>query len=438
MTTNVLGSSDVSSGQPTAAAQFNALRADALRFGAAAADASTHAALLQRYMVNFNLVLLGTNRVRCVAAPSQVVAMVVDGYPLISTANVDLPVGSAPSGSANTYYVFAVHTAGSQSFSLDCNTSSVESVNRRCVGHFYWDGGKIVQNSILTVDRDFIVTTLNQGQADICQGRLTLVSGVAVTPADQTNGTVYYTPYTGNSIGLFVLGTGWRVYDFTEISISLAGVASGKNVDIFVYDNQGVVTLDKAVWASDSARATQLGYQDGILVMYNTPDRRYVGTIRTSSAATAEDSVLRRFVWNLRNRLPRKLFVTEATATWSYSLLAYHQANANANNQVQVVVGIQESTLNLVCGALGKNSSSANFQLGIGEDSTTVSVADTAPIGVTATWIWLAAQLLRMPTIGYHAYNWLERALATGTTSWTSVTGDPWTLGSGLIGTIDA
>ncbi|MDR3575340.1 MAG: hypothetical protein P4L50_15880 [Anaerolineaceae bacterium] len=434
-------SSDVSSGQPTSAAQFNNLRADALRFGAAAADAVAAAILLQRYDSGVSLQLLGSNRIRVPALPTAVVCIVVDGYPLFANANVDLPSGSAPSGSANTYYLFAVHSAGSQTFTLDCNTSSAESTNRRMIGHFYWDGSKIIQNSIMTADRDYIAAQLNQGQADLCQGRITLQSGLPVNPADYWGGTVYYTPFTGNSIGLYVLGAGWRVYNFPEISISLGGVATGKNVDIFVYDNLGVVTLDMAVWASDNARSAALAQQDGIWVLGTSHDRRYVGTIRTSSAATAEDSQLRRFVWNYKNRVQRKLYVTDATANWTYTLQTFHQANANVANLVQVVTGIQESLLSLKCQCVGMNASSAvNAGVGIGEDSVIASIADfhnslKASGSYQGTF---TADLLRSPTIGYHAYNWLERAMPTGTTTWYTQSTDGWPLGSGLLGTIDA
>src|SRR5271157_256037 len=436
--TNTLVSSDVSSGQPTAAAQFNNLRADALRFGAAAADAITINYLLARFSSGLTLLPLGSQRVRIPALPTAPVCIVIDGYPCYSAANVDLPSGSAPTGSANTYYLFAVHSAGSTTFSLDCNTSSAESANRRLIGQFYWDSSKIVPASIQTADHNFYSTVLNQGQADVVQGRLSLSTGTPVTVNDVTGGTVYYTPYTGNSINLYVPGTGWRTYNFSEISISLGGTPNNKNVDIFVYDNAGTISLDSSIWSTDLTRSVALAQQDGIWVMSTSHDRRYVGTVRTSSSATAEDSVARRFVWNAYNRTPRKLYVTEPTGSWSYTLVAFRQANANAANQVAVVIGLQQSTMSLRLMAVGDNSGTTRIGVGIGEDGVTASVADfhSHVTPVSATYGVVEASLIRMPAIGYHYYPWLERSQASGTTNWMTVQPDGWPLGCGLLGTI--
>jgi hypothetical protein len=437
--TNVLVSADVSSGQPTSAAQFNNLRADALRFGAAAADASTINLLLSRFSSGLTLVALGSQRVRVPALPSAVVCIVIDGFPCYTTANVDLPNGSAPSGSANTYYVFAVHSGGSTSFTLDCNTSSTESTNRRCIGQFYWDGSKIVLNSIQTADKAFYATVLNQGQLDTAQGRLTLTSGTPVTVTDVTGGTVYYTPYNGNSIGLYVPGMGWKAYNFSELSISLVGTPINKNVDIFVYDNAGVMALDSSIWSTDTSRSVALALQDGINVMSTSHDRRYVGTVRTSSSNTAEDSNAKRFVWNAYNRVPRKLFVTDATASWTYTTVSFRQANANVANQVGVLIGLPQSTLSLKCSCMVGNTSSAHVTVGIGEDNTTTSQADVHSYNPVASLASTdTADLVKNPALGYHYYAWLERSSASGTTTWYTQNSDTWPLGSGLLGTIDA
>ena len=63
-------SSEVSSGQPTAAAQYNNLRRDALRLGQADADAATLADFLGRFSHNLRLELLETDRLRVPASPT--------------------------------------------------------------------------------------------------------------------------------------------------------------------------------------------------------------------------------------------------------------------------------------------------------------------------------------------------------------------------------
>ena len=57
-------STDVSTGQPTAAAHYNALRADALRLGQAEADSVKVAQFLNRYQSGIRLQYLATNRLR--------------------------------------------------------------------------------------------------------------------------------------------------------------------------------------------------------------------------------------------------------------------------------------------------------------------------------------------------------------------------------------
>src|SRR4051812_49331438 len=68
--------------------------------------------------------------------------------------------------------------------------------------------------------RDFAVSVLYPQL--LSPGRLTLTSGTPLTTSDVTAaGTVYFTPYNGNVIGLYD-GTDWLAIPFTEQSISLA------------------------------------------------------------------------------------------------------------------------------------------------------------------------------------------------------------------------
>lgn len=47
-----------------------------------------------------------------------------------------------------TWYIFAVRTAGSTTFTLTCNTSATESTDQRLIGELYWDGSAIKKTSI--------------------------------------------------------------------------------------------------------------------------------------------------------------------------------------------------------------------------------------------------------------------------------------------------
>lgn len=71
-------------------------------------------------------------------------------------------------------------------------------------------------------------------------GRLTLQSGTPITTSDVTAAaTVYFTPWRGNVLSLFD-GTDWQPYTFSELSLTLSGLTSGKNYDVYAY--RGVST----------------------------------------------------------------------------------------------------------------------------------------------------------------------------------------------------
>lgn len=173
-----------------------------------------------------------------------------------------------------------------------------------------------------------------------CQGRLTLESGVAISTTDQTaKATLYFTPWNGNAIALYVTG-GWALRTFTEKSLSLSGYTSGKPYDIFAYDNSGVVALESLVWTNDTTRATALATQDGIDVKSGDATRRYIGTIYTSATGQCEDSFAKRFVWNRYNRALRAMRRYDTTDSWTYNSTSARQARGSTANQLDMVRGL--------------------------------------------------------------------------------------------------
>jgi hypothetical protein len=85
----------------------------------------------------------------------------------------------------------------------------------------------------------------------LCQGRLTTESGVGVSTSDRTSqSTIYFTPYLGNRVALYS-GSAWAEYTLTERSLALSGLTSGKNYDVFLYNNSGTLTLElSAAWTT--------------------------------------------------------------------------------------------------------------------------------------------------------------------------------------------
>jgi hypothetical protein len=243
-------SNDVFDGMPTAFQHYNNLRSDALRFGQVQANAANVGAMMGLYATGIVLEILEPKRIRLVASAAAPAALMIGGYPLQVTASVDLSAGAAPVGVAAEYYIFAVRTDGLTGFSLDINTTPTETSTRRIIGRCYYDGTKIVKETIRSIWQ-----AGNYGggvAAQVAGGRLTLVSGNAVADAG-ASATVYYTPYTSGRIGLYVVGFGWRVYSFAEASLPLAGLAA-RNYDIFGYNISGegwALTLEAVAWATD-------------------------------------------------------------------------------------------------------------------------------------------------------------------------------------------
>lgn len=72
---------------------------------------------------------------------------------------------------------------------------------------------------------------------DIADGRLTLLSDTPYTGQDVIGATaIMYTPAVGNQLALYYLGS-WLPYTFTEPSLALSGLTSGKNYDVFAYNH---------------------------------------------------------------------------------------------------------------------------------------------------------------------------------------------------------
>ena len=280
-------------------------------------------------------------------------------------------------------------------------------------------------------------TVLNQ----TCNGRLTTESGVPVSTADRTaQSTIYFTPFRGNQVALYD-GAAWAYFTLTERSLALSGLTSGKNYDVFLYDNAGTLTLElSAAWTTDTARADALALQDGVYVKSGATTRRLVGTIRTTGTTTTEDSEAKRFVWNAQHRMPRSMRAIETADSWTYTLATYRQANANAANQLAYVVGLAEDMIEATVHAIrGGTAANINAIAGIGIDSTTTQGASVFGTNATTATVGVGvshAQYRGIPGLGYHFLAWLEYSQASGTTTWYGDAGAPTLFQSGIAGTI--
>lgn len=270
------------------------------------------------------------------------------------------------------------------------------------------------------------------------QARLTLTSGTPVTAGDVTGaGTIYLTPYKGNQIWLYDGSAQWNLFNLTEISLALT-LTNGKPYDVFCYDNAGTPTLEVLVWTNDTTRATALTTQNGIYVKSGATTRRYVGTIYASGANTTEDSLAKRYVWNMYNRVARAMRVKDTTDSWSYSTQTYRQANASTANQLDMVRGLDEdyATATVTGGVSTDQVSARAVYVGVGLDSTTTLASDciNGIQQVTNTAIIsLVAKYAGLPGVGRHFLTRLEAGGGADTQTWFGDNGGSF-VNSGIVG----
>lgn len=271
----------------------------------------------------------------------------------------------------------------------------------------------------------------------ICEGRLTTESGVAISTSNRTaQATLYFTPYLGTTIALYD-GSTWENFTFTEKSLALSGLTSGKNYDVFLYNNAGTLTLElSAAWTNDTTRADALTTQDGVYVKNGATTRRHLGTIRATGATTTEDSSAKRFVWNRCNQVTRFLLVKEAADSWSYTGDAWQAANGDTANKVEYVSGQADVLVMASTLMLAKSSSGVvNYvSSGVGVDSATTnstSLRGSAVDSGAISQVWGFYE--GYPGLGYHYLQWIERGHSATAVTIYGDNGDATKYQSGLL-----
>lgn len=259
----------------------------------------------------------------------------------------------------------------------------------------------------------------------ICSGRLTLTSGTPITTSDVSAATtLYFSPYGGAQIALYDGTSTWNVRDFTELSIAVPAVANTMH-DVFVYDNAGTATIEVLAWTNDTTRATALTKQNGVYVKSGAATRRYVGSFRTLTSGQTEDSAEKRLVWNYYNRKIRFLRRYDSTASWNYSTSTWRQANGSASNQVALVIGVSEETVeaNLTTTCQNSTSTARTVYAALNLDSTAGSPVFTLGSNTTVGGFTNNSVDITHPgegyvAAGYHYIAWVEYGGGTDTQTW--------------------
>ncbi len=277
-------------------------------------------------------------------------------------------------------------------------------------------------------------------------GRLTLTSGVPVTTSDVTGaGTIYDTPFNGD-VRTDWDGSNWSPAVHAETAITLSGLTDARPYDVFRYiDGSGVRKTGIVAWTSDSARATAIVLKNGVWVndaSFSTARHNsaggttssgdtvaqyrgvLVGTFRTTSTSTTEDSVLKGFVANVLHPVPRRLRVNDATSH-SYNTSTTRPYRNLTTNRVEWVtpVACRAVICHLMAAFQHSNSGNAVFA-GIGYDSTT-SINTAARISWYGTPLpELGGHTMQTPTAGYHYFQMLQHGSGYATNNYFEATAE--------------
>ena len=260
----------------------------------------------------------------------------------------------------------------------------------------------------------------------ICQGRLTVLSGASAGEATGVS-TIYWTPYLGSQIAIPESSYGanqWKLFEFTEMPLTLSGLTTGNCYDVFIYDNAGTLALGTQAWTNNTTRAVAISYIDGIPVL--TATQRYLGTFYAQSATTTSDTPRYRFVWNYYNQMPRNLTNFPNTGNWTAAgTLGWRAQNNDATKAraVEFIWGLGPlKPVNARCACYCNIPTTGTYaQLGLTLDPTggnwIPSQADSCVaefFGSIANYLY--AEFNKTVAVGYH-YLQPTEAIQVGTAS---------------------
>jgi hypothetical protein len=272
----------------------------------------------------------------------------------------------------------------------------------------------------------------NASNNNVVDGRLTIYTGdpIGSEVGNTFGSTLYFTPFNGNRISLYdTTNSRWKIHTFSEISISLAsGYAINTMYDVFIYDNAGTKTLELTAWttqggyasptATASARSTGsvLVLQDGVYVKSGSLNKRYLGTARTiGTAGFISDGPDQRFLWNMYNRVSKKMYVNDTTSH-TYATGAFRLYRNQSANIVEFITGLDKYTMvNMSITVSSQVNPASSIPVGISIDATNsaasiavVNNVDTATLRAGASDCYFSDQ-------GYH-YLAITQYGATGAT----------------------
>lgn len=250
-------------------------------------------------------------------------------------------------------------------------------------------------------------------------GRLTLESGVPVSTTDQTAKTnIYYTPFVNNVVPLWD-GYKWRPIEFSETTLALGTLTSGKPYDVFGYISGGALALESLAWTDDTTRATAVTLQDGRYCKSGDKTRLLLGSFYTTSTTTTADSEADRYLSNLYNQFARTLVHTTNDAGHTYTSSTVRSYNNSTAHRVNFMVSMAAEVISFGAAYVTASAAGSAGDIFIGYDSTSsTSSAWTAFSNSNTSSVRGAASGGLLSAPGKHYVQLLERGHPTNAVSY--------------------
>ena len=261
--------------------------------------------------------------------------------------------------------------------------------------------------------------------------RLTLESGVPVSTTDQTaKSVVHLCQYTHDRVPLYG-ASGWESTVGHGLSMTLAGLTSGKLYDVVGYINSGTPVIDlMPAWTNDTTRASSVNYLNGIKVNqssftsvlngHSVASQRatVLGLLEAKTSSTTEITKTSLCLANEYNTNTFGMFRAEGTSSWTYTTASYRKARDDSLNKLTFLNCNPTFTPVNVIAHCRSSADNLDVAVSIGLDSETVSHADVvgkgiSPRGTAADFYQVSASAILPVGIGKHYFCWLEYGAST-------------------------
>lgn len=287
---------------------------------------------------------------------------------------------------------------------------------------------------------------------------LSLQQGNPSPTADAAGGTIYFVPHQERSTEIYD-GSAWQLRPYAgELSLALNATAhpASTGFDLFEFwDGSAVQIGTGPAWSTDVTRSAAVESLDGTLVNSAaisvltasgavTVGARQVklrGGFRTTTAGQTADTQRQRLVSDLFNPRQRSLARTDSADTWMWSSTFFHQANANALNQVEVFSAAGGGAVWVRASGYMINLAGyvVSGFVGVGVNSTTADSSQMKnPSAGSNTFPILPgwADYVGQVPLGFTRYVWLERGNG-GSQMWVGDNGyGGYGYGNGLVGQV--